>query len=134
LSAADAALLYAWVCDRRSELVELHTDVALGVVSRATAEISDPAMRRQALSCVPLRADALVLVGDVWWCLECKPDAGYVALGQVLTYRFYCNALGGPLLGLSAGVVTNAVQVAVLPVFHSCGVAVFEQVGVLSRS
>ncbi|NIP96195.1 MAG: hypothetical protein GWO24_23275 [Akkermansiaceae bacterium] len=61
-----------------------------------------------------------------------KANAGYQALGQVLTYWFYgpmcCEALA--LCG--AGVVTNRVQPCIRPVFDQYGVEVYEVGDVVS--
>ena len=126
LTGSDAAILWSWADGRRGEILELHTDVELGSVPSWVFSIEDPALRRQACSAHPLRADAVVLLTGGWILLEVKPNAGYQALGQVLTYLFYAPVCCEVLVGCSAGVVTNAVQPCIAPVYAHHGVEIFE--------
>lgn len=126
LTGSDAAILWCWVDARRSEIREFHTDVELGSVPSWVFSIEDPALRRQACSAHPLRADACVLSQEGWLLLEVKPNAGYVALGQLLTYLFYAPLCCEQLVGCRAGVVTNAVQPCIAPVYKHFGVDIFE--------
>lgn len=126
LTGCDAALLWAWVDGRRERVVELHTDVEIGSVPSWVYELVDPGIRRQACSAHPLRVDACALTDEGWLVLEVKPEAGYQALGQILTYWFYGPQCCGCLAGCGAGVVTNRVQPCIAPVFGHFGVAVFE--------
>lgn len=126
LTGSDAALLWSWADSRRGEIVELHTDVELGSVPSWVFSIEDPALRRQACSAHPLRADACVLSQGGWMLLEVKPNAGYQALGQVLTYQFYAGLCCDVLRGCAVGVVTNAVQPCIAPVYTHHGVEIFE--------
>ncbi len=126
LTGSDAALLWSWADARRNEISELHTDVELGSVPSWVFSIDDPALRRQACSAHPLRADAVVLTTSGWILLEVKPNAGYQALGQVLTYQFYAPLCCEVLAGCRVGVVTNAVQPCIAPVYQHHGVEIFQ--------
>jgi len=126
LTGSDAAILWCWADARRDEIQELHTDVELGSVPSWVFSIDDPVVRRQACSAHPLRVDAIALLTGGWILLEVKPNAGYQALGQVLTYQFYAGLCCEVLLGCGVGVVTNAVQPCIAPVYKHFGVEIFE--------
>lgn len=155
LSAADASLLGAWCGIHGHEITELHTDIAIGEVPVWGPAEQAPAWERLATACHPLRIDAVARYLDQWWLLECKPDAGYVALGQLLTYGFYAIRVDAPLEVPSAGVVggrapdqvvdrgcladarlgvvTDQVQRCVRPVFERYGIEVFQVGAILDQ-
>lgn len=128
LSALDALLLAAWVGEVGEKLEELHTDIKVGLIPKdglAVGRASGPEIAEALYS---LRIDACVLLDGCWRVVEVKPDAGYVALGQILTYAFYCRRTCACLAECVPCVVTDFVQEAVRPVFESFGVEV-EEVG-----
>lgn len=132
LSAGDCALLVAWLVRHRRSVVELHTDVELGSVPNWLDEVREDYLRRQAKASHPLRADAVVLTDGGWWLLEVKPNAGYQALGQLLTYQFYAGHCCSRLVGCKCGVVTNRVQPCIRPVYGHYDLEVFEVGDVIS--
>lgn len=126
LSADDADLLARWVEQRGDELEELHTDVPCGMVLEVDAGPVGGYLARYVDKCSPLRIDAVALVKARWWVLEVKPDAGYMALGQVLVYIWYASRTNAALADARVGVVTDKVQACIAPVFDQFGVKVFE--------
>ncbi len=126
LSADDAYLLHRWVRGRGDGLEELHTDVPVGMVAELEGSGTPAWMERMCAQLHPLRIDACALVKGKWLVLEVKANAGYVALGQVLCYRWYAGRTNACLRDAGVGVVTDKVQECVAPVFHAYGVEVFE--------
>ncbi len=126
LSADDAALLYAWVVDRGSDLEELHTDVPCGIAPELEVGPADGSFARYVGKLHPLRIDAVVLLKGRWWIVEVKADAGYTALGQVLVYGWYATRTCVSLAGAALAVVTDRVQECIRPVFAELGVEVWE--------
>lgn len=126
LSADDRCLLQAFLAERREEVQELHTDVAVGLCPGDEDTYETEWMRAYSFKVHPLRIDAVVGFGCGWRVLEMKPDAGYVALGQILCYLFFAR-LGLPELEpLEGMVVTNRVQGCIAPVFAAQGITVVE--------
>lgn len=126
LSADDAALLYRFVRSRGDDLEELHTDVPCGMVLEVDSGPVGGYLARYVDKCSPLRIDACALVRGKWWVLEVKPDAGYMALGQVLVYLWYACRTNDALVAARAAVVTDKVQACIAPIFEELGVTVFE--------
>ncbi len=125
LSADDATLLWSWVDRVRPTLSALHTDVRCGWVPCADTLASGGCLAGISEGSHGLRVDAVARVSGKWWVIECKPDAGYVALGQLLTYRHYLRGLMNGLGEWGLGVVTDEPQGALVPVFREFGIPVF---------
>lgn len=132
VSADDAALLHAFLAREGSSVTELHTDVVCGCVPDAEAAGLSEWYADLIARVHPLRIDAVAKISGVWWLLECKPDAGYVALGQVLCYGYYAEICELGLGFFRMGVITNKVQACVAPVFEMYGVEVFQVGDVIS--
>ncbi len=63
------------------------------------------------------RCDVVARFGDGWCVVEIKPSAGYVALGQVLTYGRLCRARYPVLRRCRLGIVTDREDPDVTPLF-----------------
>lgn len=126
LSADDACLLHRWVRGRAHNLEELHTDVPVGISPEIDSGPADGYFARYVAKLHPLRIDAVALVKGRWFVLEVKPDAGYIALGQVLVYGWYAVRTNDVLVDAQVAVVTDKVQECIAPVFSQFGVEVFE--------
>lgn len=132
LTADDSCLLSAWLYDRVDLVQELHTDVPVGSVPAWVRDLPWVWQRRHVLGAHPLRIDVVARMGDGWYVLECKPDAGYLAVGQVLTYLHYARVCIGVLERAAGGVITNKCQEVIRPVFERYGLTVFEVGSVVS--
>lgn len=130
LSAADTALLVAWLADRDVGLLELYTDVTCGVSVELDGSVEPEWLACMAAECSALRIDVVVREGGEWFVIEVKPSAGYTAMGQVLTYGFYAPLRAEALAGATLGVITDALQEVCRPVYAVYGVQVFEVGGV----
>lgn len=126
LSGIDRALLWAFVDGAKPAVGELHTDVPLGVIPSWSGTDGRPDLERLRLSVHPLRVDAVIDLGGQWLVCEVKPDAGYLSLGQVLTYGFYGPICIARLAGCGLLVVTDYVQPAIEPLFVRYDVGVAE--------
>jgi hypothetical protein len=133
LSACDCVLLSGWLHGVSWELEEFHTDVRVGCIPGIDDVGMDEFTRDQISANHPLRIDAVVKLQGKWSIAECKPDAGYQALGQVLCYWHWAPICIPVLLGARAVVVTDRVQEALRPVYERYGVEVIEVPGVLSN-
>lgn len=134
LSGPDRMLLWAWVGSRARSMAALYTDVPCGLVCDFAGMKVSPWVVRQGEAVAPLRIDAVALMDGEWLVIECKPQAGYVAMGQVLTYVFYARRC---IVGLEACVpvvVTDGVQEALRPVYEDLGVQVAEVGSVLREA
>ena len=132
LTACDCVLLSGWLNGVAGELEEFHTDVRVGCIPGIDDVGMDEFTRDQMSANHPLRMDAVVRLGKSWIIAECKPDAGYQALGQVLCYAFWGPHCIPCLVGARKVVVTDRVQEALRPVYELYGVEVVEVPGVLS--
>jgi len=126
LSANDRTLLAAHVSAKNTNIQALHTDVPVGVVPADHATWATDWHRQRWLQIHPLRIDAVTHDNTGWTILECKPDAGYVALGQLLTYSFWAAKCIKALRGCRVGVITDRCQASILPVYKRHNVHVFE--------
>jgi len=126
LSGGDRALLIAYLDALESEISELHTDVPVGVVPADHGEWASDWHRERWLKIHPLRIDVVVLDAGGWMVLECKPDAGYVALGQLLTYGFWAGKCIRALRGCRLAVVTDRCQASIRPVYDQFEIGVYE--------
>lgn len=85
-----------------------------------------PEMRTVSLAVTRKRIDAVALMGGVYYIIEVKPWGGYIALGQVITYRSLFEkefAWVRPTIG---AVVCVTVDPDCLDEFQSHGITVFE--------
>lgn len=126
LTGVDRGLLAVWVSDRMSEVAELYTDVPCGVVPCLDGAVGDPFLREQVRANHPLRIDAVAYWRGAWWVMECKPDAGHLALGQVLTYGVYAGFADEKLNGARLAVITDEAAPFAGPVYDRYGVELFE--------
>jgi hypothetical protein len=110
----------------QGEVDVLHTDVPCGVVPGSEADGADARTTALIAASHPLRIDAVIRWRGAWWVVECKPQAGYQALGQLLTYGFYAPFAGEELCDARLAVLTDRVQEPIEPVYERFGVAVWE--------
>lgn len=131
LSWQEAGLLVAHISRADPPVDELYTDVVVGAVPADEYRGVTQEHHDLWASTHGLRIDAVARMGGQWWILECKADAGYCALGQLLTY-VYWGGLADPRLATARlGVVTDVCQITGRPVFAQHGVEVFEYADVL---
>ena len=126
LTSVDRRLLDRWMDEIRQDVLELHTDVPVGIVPEVDGGEVSEFIRTQIASSHPLRIDACVLRSTGWLVAEMKPDAGYKALGQVLSYSFWAPRCCGVLHSARAVVVTDRAQEAIRPVYEFLGVGLIE--------
>ncbi len=126
VSAGDAALLREWLARFATPTWKLYTDVPFGCCPAPGFEVQPDwfeDMRRQ-ITC--LRVDAIINDGQTWTLLEIKPDAGYVALGQVLTYQWYAPKCCPCLENCVCAVLTDNVQPAIEPIYQHFEIPIIE--------
>lgn len=133
LGAEDRALLWRWVDRLGDRLEALHTDVRVGLVPELAEGQEGAFYRQQQEALFPLRIDACVRYEGTWRVCEVKPDAGYVSLGQVLTYHYYAERTCPGLVECRKVVLTDRVQEAIRPLFELYEVEVVEVGGVETR-
>lgn len=126
LSREDCELLRVWVVGVRHDLAELHTHVPIGLVPDLEDESLTERDCRVLAGKWPLRIDAVARRGAEWFLIECKPEAGYEALGQVLVYRHWAMAGIAELEGCHCLVVTDRCVGTCQPLFRSYGIEVVE--------
>lgn len=130
----DGALLAIWVDSLGASLQELHTHVPVASDDVDVVDVADPRMRRLAEQLYPRRVDAVLLIKDEWWLVECKPSADHMALGQVLCYAFWWEGLpAGPDLQHVA-VLTDQADEMCRRAYFAHGVELIELGPVLGRS
>jgi hypothetical protein len=126
LGREDAALLERFVESLGVGCRCLHTDVRVGVVPDSAEIDRDPLIRSQVAALHPLRIDACIETEAGWMLCEVKPDAGYVAMGQVLTYVYYAQRTCDCLRDCTGVVVTDRMQAALRPVYDHFDVGCVE--------
>lgn len=126
LSARDLGLLVKWLLDFAPADVQLYTDVACGVCVELDGTAEPEWLARMAARVSALRIDALVYADGGWSIVECKPSAGYSAMGQILTYAHYGPLRAPCLADARLVVVTDALQEVCRPVYERHGVDVNE--------
>lgn len=126
LTAVDAGLLAVWVRDHLEEIGELHTDVVCGLVPVLEEKLDTAVNRACVRGLHPLRIDACAWFQMGWWILECKPDAGHQALGQILSYGYWGPLGNRRLYGARVGIITDRAQDVIKPVCEVYDVTVFE--------
>lgn len=132
ISADEAGLLVAHVSRAVPRVDELYTDVVVGCVPADEYHGVGQVHHDLWGSMHPLRIDAVVWAGGRWFIVELKADAGYTALGQLLTYHFWGGLVDERLAGAGLVVVTDECQAVSRPVFEHFGVAVVEYPDVLT--
>ena len=126
LSHRDCRLLQDWLITLEPQPDELHTHVPVGSIPTLEPLHDSEFNRKQLESLWPRRIDAVLRLGDVWWIVECKPDANHYVLGQVVCYRFWWqrDAVECPL-GRCL-VITDRCDEDVLPVLEENQIDVVE--------
>jgi len=126
LGVQDVDLLVSFVSRWRPPIEVLHTDVELGLCPEIDGVLGDDRESRLLKGMYALRVDAcFYLDGDVYVC-EVKPDAGYVAMGQVIVYRHFGRKYAAGLENCMAAVVTDSLQPGFAEVFEENKVRVLE--------
>lgn len=115
-----------WVEKLGGALCCLHTDVPVGMVPHVGGREESKIARRYVAEAYPLRIDVVARIGSEWFVCEVKQRAGYIALGQVLTYTFYAVRTCEELRQAHACVLTDEVQRGLVPVYSHYGVRVVE--------
>lgn len=126
LSAADVALVVAWLAVRDLGELELYTDVTCGVAVELDGAVEPEWLASMAAECSALRIDVIVREAGSWFVIEVKPSAGYTAMGQVLTYGYYAPLRAAALAGARLGVITDRLQEVCRPVYARHDVHVWE--------
>lgn len=134
LSGDDAALLATWIERLDLKPDELHTGIPVGRLPAIPAELDTPMLRKVQAGTSNWRVDAAVRFGDRWLVIECKPDAGHYALGQLVFYRYWWQLQDG-YPSIDAWVIlTDECDADVLPVAGSCDIGVIQLGEVLGFS
>lgn len=131
LSAQDIALLVAWMDQFAPAGAELYTDVMCGFSVELPGEDPPAWLDKMAAKISALRIDAIISSPAGWQLLEMKPQAGYVAMGQILTYAYFAPFLRAELRDARLVIVTDCVHEVCRPVYAACGVEV-DEVGEVS--
>lgn len=93
---ADAELWTEFLRQKPVEISRVWYDVHVGKELDVGASASE-LVRRVSRGVTRKRIDVVALVGGVYWIIEVKPFGGYVALGQVVTYRrLFIETFGAP--------------------------------------
>lgn len=117
-------LLQTWINDIKHHNPELHTDVPVGVVPTTPLNSNDTLITKQANALYPLRIDACVQLNTFWYVIEVKRRAGYIALGQILTYHYFAKRTCPQLTNALPMILTDQPQDALAPVFAHYGIHV----------
>jgi hypothetical protein len=134
LSGDDAALLATWLSRPEVKADELHTGIPVGRLPEIPAEFVSPMLRRVQEGTSSWRVDAAVRFGPDWWVIECKPDAGHYALGQLIFYRhWWCRHTGYPDVSRWV-ILTDECDVDIISVAESYGLEVIQLGEVLEFS
>jgi hypothetical protein len=123
LTTADRVLLYAWLQTLDAGVDELHTDIVCGLTPELPSDYDYGLMQQLCAALHPLRMDAVIRRGVRWTIIECKPDAGYQALGQILSYAVYAPYARDALADADLLVVTDQIQAWAEPVYRRHNVA-----------
>lgn len=134
LAGDDAVLLATWIAGLKGKPDELHTGIAVGPLPEIPAEIKTPRLEAVQLGTSSWRVDAAVRFGEWWWLIECKPDAGHQALGQLLFYWWWWKRQPGYPVVVRFVVLTDECDDDMLPVFKAYGVEVIRLGEVLGFS
>jgi len=122
---ADAELWTEFLEARAVEFVRVWYDVHVGQELDVGAG-SDELVRRISRGVTRKRIDVVGLVGQVHWVIEIKPFGGYVALGQVLTYRRLLMAEYGGIRACLGVVICEQMDADCVADFEAEGVRVYE--------
>lgn len=125
LTGDECTLLLAWLslCDEGVE--HIWTGVPCGLVPVLEGDGSDDARLRISESVYALRMDCVYCGPGGWGLIEIKRDAGYAALGQVLTYAYYAGRMRSELADARRMVVASAMAEWAKPVYAAYGVEWF---------
>lgn len=134
LAGDDAALLATWIERLEEKPDELHTGIAVGPLPEIPAEIRTPRLAKVQLGTSSWRVDAAVRFGAKWWLIECKPDAGHHALGQLLFYRWWWNQQPGYPVVERLVILTDECDADMIPVFETYGIEAIQLGEVLGFS
>ena len=105
---------------------QYYSCVPVGACAVEGYEGSGVGSRRQLEQMYCKIIDVVIYTGWEWWVCEVKPSASYVALGQVLTYRWLAARKFEELVRARAVVLTDVVDPDVNDLFGSQGVLVIE--------
>jgi len=134
LAGDDAALLATWMGGLEVKPDELHTGIAVGPLPKIPAEISTPRLAAVHVGVSSWRVDAAVRFGAKWWLIECKPDAGHQALGQLLFYRWWWQQQDGYPAVERYVILTDDCDSDMIPVYEGHGIEVIRLGEVLGFS
>ncbi len=134
LAGDDAALLATWIDRLEVKPDELHTGIAVGPLPEIPAEINTPRLAAVQVGTSSWRVDAAVRFGAKWWLIECKPDAGHKALGQLIFYRWWWQQQPGYPVAERFVILTDECDSDFIPVFETYGVEVIKLGEVLGFS
>lgn len=134
LSGDDASLLATWIAGTEPKPDELHTGVPVGRLPAIPPELNTVRTRAIQAGTSSWRVDAAVRFGADWWAIECKPDAGHYALGQLVFYRhWWPQTTGYPAIARWV-ILTDECDADLLPVAESQGLEVIQLGEVLEYS
>lgn len=134
LAGDDAALLATWIAGLEVKPDELHTGIAVGRLPEIPAAMDTARVRAVQAGTSSWRVDAAVRFETRWWLIECKPDAGHHALGQVLFYKWWWERQEGYPVAVRFVILTDACDGDMLPVFKEHGIEVIRLGEVLGFS
>lgn len=134
LAGDDAALLATWIAGLKVKPDELHTGIAVGRLPEIPAEILKPMLAKVQAGTSSWRVDAVARFGAEWWLIECKPDAGHQALGQLIFYRWWWLEQGDYPIIERTVVLTDECDRDMLPVFETYRIEVIQLGEVLGFS
>jgi hypothetical protein len=134
LAGDDAALLATWIERLEVKPDELHTGIPVGRLPVLPEELRTEWFERLQASTSSFRLDAAVRFGSEWWLIECKPDAGHMALGQLVFYRWWWQQQPGYPIASRLVVLTDDCDADFIPVFETQGIEVIRLGEVLGFS
>lgn len=134
LAGDDAALLATWIAGLEVKPDELHTGIAVGPLPEIPIHIETPRLAAVHVGVSSWRVDAAVRFGEEWWLIECKPDAGHQALGQMIFYRWWWERQSGYPEATRFIVLTDECDYDFIPVFEWNGIEVIRLGEVLGFS
>jgi len=134
LAGDDAALLATWLAGLDVKPDELHTGIAVGRLPEIPPDLDTARLRAVQVGTSSWRVDAACRFGEQWRLIECKPDAGHQALGQLIFYRWWWQQQPGyPIIERSV-VLTDVCDRDMIPVFETYRIEVIQLGEVLGFS
>lgn len=134
LSGDDASLLATWLTRLKRKPDELHTGIPVGRLPVIPPELDTPRARAIQGGTSSWRVDAAVRFGSDWVVIECKPDAGHYALGQLVFYKHWWRKHTGYPAVSRWTILTDRCDADLVPVAESQGIDVMELGDVLEYS